>query len=217
MIKYQELAEEMQNNVKNVSVEQEYKTSVQELQHFGFYESALSIYQELGGQNQQFPVRIVRETLLIDEKLFIAIDDHSHFNRYRSMTLRSDIYNSLKGVDAEKYRRFCRMHEKECLKSGLLTEKWANPKSIEYFGQPSDPGDFFGNGSPGWKLKAFEDFMLDLITLIKKMILVRISCHDSILVNGQLTRITKLLENKKNLPVIGKFLTKKVNDRLMTF
>lgn len=216
MIKYQELAEEMQNNVKNVSVEQEYKTSVQELQHFGFYESALSIYQELGGQNQQFPVRIVRETLLIDEKLFIAIDDHSHFNRYRSMTLRSDIYNSLKVVDAEKYRRFCRMHEKECLKSGLLTEKWANIKSIEYFGQPSDPGDFFGNGSPGWKLKAFEDFMLDIIAMIKKLELIRISCYDTILQNGQLVRISKLLESRNNLSMMGKYLTKKINHQLIT-
>ncbi len=216
MIKYQELAEEIQNNGKKVSIEKEYKTSVQELQHFGFYESVLKIYHEMGGQNQQFPVRIARETLLIDEKLIIVIDDHSHFNRYRLITLRSGIYSSLIGVDAEKYRRFCRMHEKECLKSGLLTENWANAKSIEYFGQPADPGDFFGNGSPGWKLKAFEDFMLDIIAMIKKMELIRISCYDTILQNGQLVRISKLLESRNNLSMMGKYLTKKINHQLIT-
>ena len=106
------------------------------------------------------------------------------------------------------------MHEKECLKSGLLTEKWANTKSIEYFGQPSDPGDFFGNGSSGWKLKAFEDFMLDIIAMIKKLELIRISCYDNILQNGQLVRISKLLESRNNLLIMGKYLTKKINGHL---
>lgn len=155
-------------------------------------ESIVEVYKALGGrtdptslESSSFDLQTSRFTLQLDEAL--------HFNRYRLITLKSSIYDNLYGIDVEKYRMYCRKYEKECLKSGASKPFWSNKLAIQHFGHPEDFGDLSGNGAPGWKLLAFQEFLKDAFALQNNIKLMRIPIWEEIMFNKQLQKLKDLL------------------------
>ncbi len=56
----------------------------------------------------------------------IELDEELHFNRYRELTLRSEVYQRLSGFPLEAYRDHARSREDECKKAGSYGGKWTN-------------------------------------------------------------------------------------------
>lgn len=141
------------------------------------------------------------EKLKFDFKIgryLILWDDELHFNRYRLITLRSDMYSEWNFPFVESYKRLCRTFEKECLKVGLQQRIWNGPpvaKSV--FGQAEESGDFSGNGSSGWKLLAYNDAQYDLQTRLHGYKLIRLCPYETIMTGGSLKRLDQLLINPK--------------------
>ena len=165
---------------------------------------------ELDGKTNETPQPDLQFDIVFDNYL-VELDDQLHFNRYRFRTLKSKFYEDLNGFPLEKYKRFCRTYERECIKSGLKEGLWTSPESEKYFGKPSEPGDFFANGSPGWKLKSFTDLLKDIYASTNQVNMIRIPIYDNLLISGQLYQIGKLLEsrNANNIPFILNFINAK--------
>lgn len=155
------------------------------------------IFEDLGGKGT-FPLL---DKLKFDFKIgrnLIVWDDELHFHRYRLATFRSEMYSEWTFPFAEGHKRLCRTYEKECLKAGMQQRIWLGPpvaKSI--FGEPSEPGDFSGNGSTGWKLLAYNDAQYDLQTRLHGYKLIRLSPFETIMTAGSLKRLDQLLVNPK--------------------
>ena len=166
--------------------------------------------EELDGNTNEIPQPDLQFDIVFDHYL-IELDDQLHFNRYRFKTLKSSFYWEFKTFPLDKYRRFCRTYEKECIKSGLKEGLWSSPESEKYFGKPSDPGDFFANGSPGWKFKSFTDFLKDIYAFRSQFHLIRIPIYENLLIGGKLYQIGKLLESRSsnNIPFILNFIKTK--------
>ncbi len=155
------------------------------------------IYDDLDGTGEL----IILEKLKFDFKIqrnLILYDDELHFNRYRSITLRSDIYNEFNFSFSEGLKRICRTFEKDCLKVGLQVRIWSgSPMAKHCFGSPNEPGDFGGNGAPGWKLTAYNDAQYDLQTRLHGYKLIRINPYETLMTGGSLKRLDQLLINPK--------------------
>lgn len=177
---------------------------------------AKEVYQELGGIQENFPAQDKIRTF-IEPNIMLLIDEDLHFNRYRSLTLKSEIYRSLPDFPLENYRRYCRSYEKECIKAGLKAGTWSNKESDYYFGPSSSPGDFFRNGSGGWKLNAFKDYLEDLYWPSAGYKLLRFAVYDHIMADGKLVRIDSILERPAH-PLqqhLLKFLERRINSLLI--
>jgi hypothetical protein len=157
--------------------------------HFDLYQ----IYKELGGIQEEFP-HIEEELYYIEPSTIIILDDYIHFNRYRNITLKSILYEQIPSFPLENYKRYCRNFEKECIKSGLPQRIWANRESDYYFGPSSSPGDFFKNGSGGWKLLAFKDLLEDAAAYAINYRVIRFSVYDNFLAEGKLMRLDNILD-----------------------
>lgn len=155
------------------------------------------ILRDLRG-NGSFPLL---EKLKFDFKIgrhLILWDDELQFHRYRLITFRSELYSEMSFSFAEAYKRLCRTYEKEALKSGMQSRIWQGPplaKSL--FGEASEPGDFSGNGAPGWKLSAYNDAQIDLQTRIHGYKLIRLNPYETLMTGGSLKRLDQLLVNPK--------------------
>ncbi|MDQ3393259.1 MAG: hypothetical protein M3512_03980 [Bacteroidota bacterium] len=151
------------------------------------------VYEDLGGQQAKVPF-LHKTFYFIEPKTIIVLDDYLHFNRYRAVALRSGLYEQLAFFPLDNYRRYCRNFEKECIKSGLKNGIWSNKESNYHFGDASEPGDFFKNGSSGWKLQAFKDYLEDAAALLYNYKLVRFSVYDNFLAEGKLIRLDSVLD-----------------------
>lgn len=155
------------------------------------------IFEDLGGTGT-FPLL---DKLKFDFKIgrnLIVWDDELHFNRYRLATFRSDLYTEWTFPFSEGHKRLCRTYEKECLKAGMQQRIWSGPPVAKViFGEPSEPGDFSGNGSTGWKLLAYNDAQYDLQTRLHGYKLIRLSPFETIMTGGSLKRLDQLLVNPK--------------------
>jgi hypothetical protein len=170
-----------------------------------------AVFRDLNGILAKPPLTFLDNIMVVNNRYVLLYDDHVHFNRYRAVTLKSYFYEDVKGFDREQYRRYCKIHEKECLKSGLKEGTWSSKKSEAFFGKPSSPGDFFGNGSPGWKLNAYKDCLLDLYATHLKFYVIRVSCYDNMLINNQLIKIGKLCEGSGNMDLLSKHFHSKIS------
>lgn len=156
-----------------------------------------TVLAELGGtgplplfEKLTFDFKLGRQLLVWDEEL--------QFNRYRGLTLRSDLYEELQFPFVEGHKRLCRTYEKEALKMGMPQKIWEGPPLAKrIFGGSSDPGDFHGNGSAGWKLLAYNDLQIDLQTRIHGFKLLRLSPYETLMTGGSLKRLDQLLINPK--------------------
>ncbi|SHM70590.1 hypothetical protein SAMN04488057_10330 [Cyclobacterium lianum] len=153
----------------------------------------------------KIPVKVGRNLLLYD--------DTKHFNRYRLCTLKTSVYQVFSFSWHAAYLRMCRTHERECLLSGLQDRVWQGPPmASNCFGTAEEAGDLSGNGSPGWKLNAYNDLQYDLISRLHGFRLLRIPAYENLMISGQLQRIDKLLLNPNAdlLQSIGNWLVRKM-------
>lgn len=155
------------------------------------------ILVDLGG-NGSLPLL---EKLKFDFKIgrnFIQWDEELQFNRYRLISLKSELYSEFNFSFSEAYKRLCRSYEKEALKAGFQTRIWNGPPVAKHvFGEASEPGDFTGNGATGWKLLAYNDAQIDLQTRIHGYKLIRLSPFETLMTGGSLKRLDQLLVNPK--------------------
>lgn len=155
------------------------------------------IFEDLGGKGS-FPLL---EKFKFDFKIgrhLILWDDELHFNRYRLVTFRSEMYSAWTFPFAEAHKRLCRTFEKECLKVGLQQRIWNGPPIAKTcFGQAEESGDFSGNGASGWKMLAYNDGQYDLQTRIHGYKLIRLSPYETIMTGGSLKQLDQLLINPK--------------------
>jgi hypothetical protein len=156
-----------------------------------------TILEELGG-NGTFPLL---EKLKFDFKIgrhLLLWDEEVHFNRYRHLTLKSELYQEMSFPFFESYKRLCRTYEKEALKAGMPLRIWSGPPlASSLFGPASEPGDFSGNGATGWKLLAYNSAQTDLQTRIHGYKLIRLNPYETIMTGGSLKRLDQLLINPK--------------------
>lgn len=154
-------------------------------------------FSELGGQESlplleklKFDFKIGRQLILWDEEL--------HFNRYRLITLKSELYQEMSFPFFESYKRLCRTYEKEALKTGMTSRIWSGPPIAKtFFGEATEPGDFSGNGATGWKLLAYNSAQTDLQTRIHGYKLIRLNPYETLMTGGSLKRLDQLLINPK--------------------
>ncbi|MBX2840648.1 MAG: hypothetical protein KTR26_02680 [Flammeovirgaceae bacterium] len=151
-----------------------------------------SVYEELGGIDNMFDIQPNRWQLEF-EGLAIELDEQLHFNKYRRATLRSEAYDDYKGFSINNYRTYCRKFDKECLKSGLSGNNWTDKVSEKHFGKPEERGDLGGNGSPKWKLRAFQDYLKDISSKVLPVKFLRIAIWEEIMINRQLVKMNQIL------------------------
>ena len=156
-----------------------------------------SVLEDLGGTGS-FPLF---EKVPVDFKLgrtLILWDDEVNFNRYRGISLRSPMYEEFQYTFFEGHKRLCRTFEKGALKAGMPERIWDGPPlATRIFGNSSDPGDFHGVGASGWKLGAYNQMQVDLLTRIHGYKLIRLSPYETIMTGGSLKRLDQLLINPK--------------------
>ncbi|PZX55428.1 hypothetical protein LV84_02566 [Algoriphagus ratkowskyi] len=155
------------------------------------------IFTDLGGIGAIPLLQKLKFDFKINRNLFVY-DAEYHFNRYRLLTFRSDLYSELNFPFLETQKRLCRSYEKECLKVGMQERIWSGaPIAKHSFGEASEPGDFSGNGAIGWKLSAYNDAQFDLQTRIHGYKLFRITPYETLMTGGSLKRLDQLLINPK--------------------
>jgi hypothetical protein len=151
----------------------------------------------LGGKGHVPTLDTLKFDFKIGRQVFVY-DDEAHFNRYRLNTFKSDIYDVFSFPWLEAYKRLCRNHEKDCLKTGMQERLWNGPPiAAKIFGKSEEPGDLSGNGSSGWKLNAYNDVQYDLVSRLHGFKLVRIPVYENIMIGGSLKKIDDLLLHPK--------------------
>lgn len=170
------------------------------------------VYEELGGNEAPPLLKRLKIDFKIDRHFFLY-DDAYHFNRYRLLTLKSDVYSIFTFPWKTNYLRLCRNHERECLLSGLQERIWNGPPLAgACFGKSEEPGDLSGNGSSGWKLNAYNDVQYDLITRLQGYKIIRIPAYENLMIGGSLKKIDQLLLNPNEaiLKSIASWLVRKM-------
>lgn len=168
-------------------------------------------FEALGGSGPFPKLGRLKVDFQIDRTLYL-FDDEVHFNRYRLSTLKTSVYKTFVFVWQGSYERLCRQFEKQCLQAGLQQRIWTGPPlAARCFGQAEEPGVLTGNGSPGWKLTAYNDLQYDLITRLMGYKIARISGYENLLVGGTLRKLDQLLlrPNEATLEFLGKWLLRK--------
>lgn len=136
------------------------------------------IFKTLGGVLPQYPVGFKGYDISL-KNFIVELDEERHFNRYRSLTLSSNIYKYL-DFQIENYKNYCEIHEKDCLKAANWGRNWTSPSSEKQYGISSYPGDFDKNGASRWKQRAFNDYLRDVGQLISNIPLMRISIWEKV-------------------------------------
>lgn len=124
----------------------------------------LDAYSALGGRGDRPTLRPGAWDLEVDG-VMVELDEHLHFNRYRSTTLQSNIYEELAHLPLETLKPLCEKHEDACLRAGAYGGKWSNPSCERMFGPAGTRGNLSGPGAPRWRQRALYDHMKDLMPL----------------------------------------------------
>ncbi|NVK48219.1 MAG: hypothetical protein HWE09_00530 [Cyclobacteriaceae bacterium] len=155
------------------------------------------VFSDLGGVGSIPFFEKIKVDFKINRHL-VLWDTEVHFNRYRLTSLRSDLYSEFNFSFVDSYKRLCRTYEKDAVKAGLQLRVWNGPPiANKLFGEGNEPGDFSGNGAPGWKLQAYNDSQIDLLTRIHGYKLVRLCPYETLMTGGSLKRLDQLLINPK--------------------
>ncbi len=170
------------------------------------------IFEELGGKGPFPQLEKVKFDAKIN-RMVILVDFELNFNRYRLKTFRSELYDNFQFPFVEAHKRLCRTFEKECMKAGFQGRHWNGPPvARQWFGDSEEIGDFSGNGSAGWKLRAYNDAQIDLLSRIHGFKLIRISPFETLMTGGALRRLDQLLMNPKEeqQKVVSSWLLRKL-------
>lgn len=153
----------------------------------------IEVFRELGGIGTPPILEKLKFDFKINRTLFLY-DGEVHFNRYRLISIKSAIYDHFSYPWRDAYLRLCRNFEKECLKVGLQDRIWNGPPiAPKVFGKSEVFGDLSGNGSPGWKLNAYNDAQHDLLSRLHGYKLIRIPMYENLMIGGSLRKIDDLL------------------------
>jgi hypothetical protein len=171
----------------------------------------VDVYKQLGGVKDWRGILPNRPDFKVGRK-YVKIDGAGAFNRYRLQTLRIDLYLETDFFDVNSYRRNCRRYEKECIKSAANRKNWTSELAEAHFGKAVEPGEFYSNGSPLWKMRAFRDFLTDHHFWASEISFARISIYDNVMIDKKLMRLDQLLigNNKKYDKLIEKFLIRRL-------
>ncbi|MPM02792.1 hypothetical protein SDC9_49047 [bioreactor metagenome] len=85
-----------------------------------YHGEIIRIYRALGGRLEIYPTR-ARGYDLSTEGFDIELDEYLHFNRYRLVTLESDIYVELPMFLQKSYKEWCTpdgIAENKCMQTG---------------------------------------------------------------------------------------------------
>ncbi|MEO7557294.1 MAG: hypothetical protein ABIV94_11895 [Acidimicrobiales bacterium] len=133
-----------------------------------------AVYRRLGGAGTE--ARVVPGGWDISaEPYVVELDEQRHFNRYRSTTLDSPVYETSHLFPVGDYRRFCDVHEEECLRSARHGGYWATPVSDREFGPSGPLGVLEGAGPSRWRQRAFYDFVKDAWALATGLPMIRLA------------------------------------------
>lgn len=174
------------------------------------------VYRQLEGKDSCWNITVRPQDGLETAQIRLSIDDALHLNRYRAQTLQSSFYQEQEMQWVETYRRLCRSAERDCLKDGSKVGVWSNPEAEKHFGAAQEAGDFFGTGSPGWRLNAFRDFLADIYLNQGTQTFKRISIYDRLMVQGKLLPLQQLLQSRSgaNQPYLFKYLARQLGQPL---
>ena len=189
----------------------------------GDYDFVLKRYKEdieevLEDLNGDFPDNLNVNTLSISTTQFVLkIWSTLDFNRYRLKTLRAEFYNNIKWFKLDQFRVACKNQEKECLKKGSSLEKWTTSENEKAFGISESTGDLGLGGSASWKMRAFNNFIQDLMLFHQNKPVVVLSIYEKLMVNGNLITVEKLLlEYPTDFDkYFWQFLSRKINKELL--
>jgi len=150
---------------------------------------------------------------LFELEKYLIYEPTFHFNKYRLITLRDELYHNYSPFDIQKYRNYCRIKEQEALKSGLKPEIWSLKYGEELFGTSEEAGYFGGKGSSGWKYIAVANFLLDAFSHEKNLDFQRFSPYDTLMVEGKLIQLQVLLLSRepKHKVSVQKYLVRKLD------
>jgi hypothetical protein len=170
--------------------------SRQRLWKSDFQPQAEDVYKKLGGQfeNGIAEVQVPAYSLVVDGKVIVGNDELA-YNRYAAICLRAPFYSDMDGLNVEASLRYCRQFEVGCKKVGLIAGVWSNPLSNKHFGEASDPGDFFGNGSSGWKMLVFRNMLRDMLAKLEGLEVLHFSIYDQIMSGGKLLTVGELMKS----------------------
>lgn len=187
------------------------RLTIKQLKSSPHYEEIKEVYQDLGGQKADLPFGLNAFSVELFNKALV-IDDATHFNSYRTQTLRSDIYDDISGIDLQAYRRICRQEQRACLAAASHSLLWTDKASERHFGESNASGDLGLNGSSAWKMRAFIDFLTDTTSLILPYEVVRISIYDSLMISGKIVPLKEVLLSRKeeNEKIIFSYLSRKL-------
>jgi len=135
-------------------------------------------YFALTGQLKEVPIKFGPWDISTKD-FIIEIDEERHFNRYRLLTLQSDIYNNHSLFSVSDYKRYCATYENACLSAANWGKNWKNDSTEKMFAKSDDEGRLEKNGSSRWKQRAYYDFLKDVTSQIKKLPVIRISIYDT--------------------------------------
>ncbi len=131
------------------------------------------------------------------------------YNRYRRSILNNTFYDGFKVYHVDRVKTFCSRNEKDALKSGLISGVWTNEVAETIFGKSTEPGEFYANGSSGWKLLSMQYLIRDMILNQNEQDkYIVLSPYESIMSGGKLNNLEKLLgsNNVQNKEILMKFL-----------
>lgn len=170
------------------------------------------VYLALGGIGNCWEIEFSLPEGIETDQVRLSLDGPLHFNRYRAITLNSQVYEKEAPGWLDSYRRNCRQLERECLKDGLRRGVWTNPEAEKHFGQAQEVGDFFGAGSPGWKLEAYRQFLADVYLFENRQKHKRISLFERLMIQGSLLPLQQLLisRSESNQRYLIKFLSRQL-------
>ena len=122
MGKRQENLKEILETVSDIhSVSEIHKPKMEDIKCSGLHREVQKVYWSLGGCLDTVPIRVGPWDLNIGGTA-VELDENLHFNRYRNITLDSNLYRELQSFPLDIYRKQCLVHERDCLKAGSL---WA--------------------------------------------------------------------------------------------
>lgn len=171
-----------------------------------YYPLIKKIYhEELGGIQDTPPLTVpCWDVELKDLKIAIKLDSALDYNRFRIHTFRSELYDQLPHFATDKMRMICKRQETNCMKAGAIQKNWTDALSESHFGESELSGDLGGRGSAKWKMRAFQNFLMDITPLIKNYQVLRVNPYEALLIKGEVTKLEDLTlsrnaQNKKYL------------------
>lgn len=183
------------------------KISIFEIEYSGLISEVERIYYALGGTSEQVPLNYGAWDIQLKD-FYIELNEERHFNRYRFETLTSSIYEDYSNFSVSNYREYCLMNEEQCLKSASWGNNWRTNSSDKLFIVSGDNGDLSKNGSSRWRQRAFYDFIKDLISVVRKVPVLRVSIYDNY--NGNTVNEMLIKKDIHNLRAFLKHLEKRI-------